>query len=152
MKFVDKLLGLLKKGFSLIADTLGNIVDFLAKPLSYLFWFLDGIFYFITKLFAVVVAIIKIFVAIFQFLFALIAGLFRTIVKWLSVNPNPNDVSFPSVSNSGFKAVMDVIQPTGLLTVVPLICICVVWFGFIIKMIGLFGGEIYINVGGRSKE
>lgn len=151
MKFVDKLLSFLKKGFTFIVDAITNLVDFLAKPLSYLFYFLDGVFYFVMKLFEVVVSVVMIFVALFQFLGALVVGLFRTITSWLSVNPNPSDVSFPSVSNRGFQAVIDILYPTGLLTVVPYICIAVVWFGFILKMISLFGGEIYVNVGGRKE-
>lgn len=150
MKFVDKLLELLKSGFQKIIDGLFAFIEFLAKPLAFLLALLEGIFYFITKLFEIVVQIIMIFVACFQFLFALFAGVFRTIANWLTVNPSAGDVSFPSVSNTGFGTAISILQPTGLLTVVPMVALAFVWFYFILKMIGLFGGQIMISPMGRG--
>lgn len=136
--------------FSLIANAINELMSFLAKPLAYLLAFLEGIFYFFTKLFDIAVAIVKICVACFQFVGALIAGIFRTIYKWLTVSP-VQDLSFPSVSNQGFKAVIDQVQGTGLLTVVPMVALAFLWFFFVIKMIGLFGGNIYIKPFGRGE-
>lgn len=150
MKFVDKLLGLLKDGFDKMIDILFLLIQFFAKPLAFLLQFLEGIFYFITVLFQIVIQIIMIFVALFQFLFAIIAGVFRTIYMWLTVNPNPNDVSFPSMSNTGFGVVVDLLQPTGLMTVVPMVALAFLWFYFILKIIGLFGGSLMITPFGRG--
>lgn len=150
MNFVEKLLGLIVEGFDKLIDFLFMIVQFFAKPLAYLLQFLEGLFYFISVLFQIVVAIVMIFVALFQFLFAIIAGVFRTIKMWLTVSPNPNDVSFPSVSNSGFGVVVDLLQPTGIMTVVPMVALAFLWFFFIVKIIGLFGGSIMITPIGRG--
>lgn len=150
MKFVDKLLGLLASGFNLIISALFSFIEFLAKPLSYLLEFLKGIFYFFFKFFEIAVQIILIFVALFQFFFAIIAGVLRTIKSWLTINPSPGDVSFPSMSNTGFGVVMDLLQPTGLMTVVPLVALAFLWFFFILKIIGLFGGQIMISPFGRG--
>src|SRR6478752_3539235 len=107
--------------FHFLRNFLDKLTDFLAKPLALLFQFLDGIFYFITQLFAVAVLVIKIFVACFQFLGSLCLGIFRTIAYWI----HPNFAGAPrfptSASNEGFATVMDIIRPTGLLTVVPVV-------------------------------
>lgn len=150
MKFVDKLLGLISSGFSKVIAMIFSFIEFLSKPLSYLFEFLKGIFYFIFKLFEIVVQIVMINVAIFQFVFALIAGIFRTIKNWLTINPSASDVSFPSMSYRGFEVVTDLLQGTGLMTVVPLVALAFLWFFFVLKMIGLFGGSIMISPFGRG--
>lgn len=149
MNFVDKLLSLLKDGFDKLIAMLYAIVNFFAKPMAYLLQFLEGIFHFIVKLFEVVVQLIMIFVALFQFLFSIIAGVFRTIKMWLTVQP-VSDVSFPSMSNRGFAVVIDLLQPTGLMTVVPMVALAFLWFFFIIKIIGLFGGQVMITPFGRG--
>lgn len=145
MKFVDKLLGLIASGFNKMIDGFLLVIQFFAKPLSYLLEFLKGIFYFIYKLGEVAVAVIKLFVALFQFFIAIIAGIFRTIKSWLTINPSAGDVSFPSVSNRGFGVVMDILQPTGLLTVVPIVALAFVWFFFAMRVVSLFGGSIYLG-------
>jgi len=152
MKFVDKLLGLMMDGFFKVISIIYSFMEFLAKPLSYLFEFLKGIFYFIFKIFDVVVQVVMIFVALFQFLGAIIAGVFRMIKSWLIINPDANDVSFPSTSYQGFKVVTDLLQPTGLMTVVPAVALAFLWFYFILKMIGLFGGSIMISPMGRGGD
>lgn len=150
MKFVDKLLGLLVDGFFKVIEAIYKFIQLIAKPLSYLLEFLVGIFYFIFKLFEVVVQIVMIFVALFQFLFALIAGLFRTAKSWLTVNPSAGDVSFPSMSNTGFGVVVDLLQPTGLMTVVPMVALAFLWLFFVIRVISLFGGTIMVTPFGRG--
>jgi hypothetical protein len=168
MKFVDKLLSFLKggfdalidgitfllsligAGFDAVIDALFAFIKFLAKPLSYLLEFLEGIFYFIMKLFEVAISVIMIFVSLFQFMFAIIGGVFRTITSWLTVNPSSADVSFPSVTYQGFEVVIDLLQPTGMLTVVPLVALAFLWFYFAIKIIGLFGGTIMVTPIGRG--
>lgn len=153
MKFVDKLLSFLKNGFEKIIDALFAFISFLAKPLSYVLAFLEGVFYFIMKIFDVVISVVMIFVALFQFVGALVVGLFRTIANWLTVSPNSADVAFPSASYQGLEVVIDLVQPTGLLTVVPMVCLALLWMYFIIKIIGLFGGNISISPfgGGGAK-
>jgi hypothetical protein len=148
LSFIAKTFGGL---FDLIATGFNKLIQFLAKPLAYLYAFLEGVFYFFTKLFDIAVAIVKIFVACFQFVLALIAGIFRTIKRWLTVQPK-EDLNFPSVSNKGFETVMDIVEPTGLLTVVPMVALAFLWFFFAIKMIGLFGGSIYIKPYGRGDD
>lgn len=150
MKFVDKLLGLLVDGFFKVISIIVLLIEIIAKPLSYLLEFLKGIFYFIFKLFEVVVQVVMIFVALFQFLFAIIAGLLRTARSWLTVNPSAGDVSFPSVSNTGFGVVVDLLQPTGIMTVVPMVALAFLWLFFIIRVIGLFGGTIMVTPFGRG--
>lgn len=145
MKFVDKLLTFLKTAIDNIIDALFAFIEFLAKPLSYLLAFLEGVFYFVMQVFEVAVSVVMIFVALFQFILALITGVFRTIGNWLTVNPSVNDVTFPSTTYQGFEVVIDLLQPTGLLTVVPMICLALLWFFFVIKIIGLFGGQIMIT-------
>lgn len=152
MKFVDKLLGLLVDGFKAVIDMIFSFIEFLAKPLSYLLEFFVGIFYFIYKLFEIVVSVVMIFVALFQYFFSIVAGLFRMIKGFLTVTPNANDVSFPSVSNQGFAVVTDLLQPTGIMTVVPLVALAFVWMYFILKIIGLFGGSIMIAPMGRGGD
>ncbi len=155
MNFADKLfsglsniihfLGKLFGGLGdLIAKSFNAFFDFLAKPLGYLMSFLEAIFYFFEKLFDVVVMIVKIFVACFQFIGALVVGLLRTISSWLHVTVS-GSTNFPSASGQGFTAVINQIMPTGVMTVIPLVAIGFLWLFFIIKIIGLFGGEISIN-------
>lgn len=151
MKFVDKIIDWFKFLGDLVADSFGKLFRFIEKPFSYLFSFLDGIFYFFTVFFAVVVKIIMIFVACFQFVFAIGAGILRTAYDLLTVNPTDN-VSFPSESRQGFNVVIDLIKPIGLYDVVPMIMIALVWGGFALKMLGLFGGSIMVNIGGGDKK
>lgn len=150
-KVISYLGNLFKPLFNLIADGFNKLIDFIAKPLSYLYWFLDGIFYFFEKLFFIAVLIVKVFVALFQFFGALCLGVFRTIKLWLI--PSLSDhTHFPSASQTGFSTVMDVIAPTGLLTVVPIVAIAFCWFFFVLKIIGLFGGSIYVSPFGKGGE
>ncbi|AUJ79463.1 hypothetical protein KH263_19785 (plasmid) [Bacillus velezensis] len=144
MKFVDKLLGFFKDAFEWLGDLLTKFFQFLAKPLAYVYYFIEGIFYFITKLFDIVVAVIMIFVALFQFIFSLFAGILRTIAMWIGVTPS-GDVSLPSTTGKAFEVVRDILQPTGMLTIVPTVATAFVWFYFIIKIIGLLGGQITVS-------
>lgn len=151
MNFAENLFYLIILGVTRLIQFLYSIVLFLAKPLAYLLQFLEGIFYLFYKLFDIAVLIIMIFVSLFQFLFALTAGIFRTIKLWLTVNPDVSDVNFPSESWTGFQVIVDLLQPTGFMTVVPTIALAVTWFYFVLKIIGLLGGQIMIMPGGRSK-
>lgn len=151
MKFVNKLLKLITDGFNTVVDLFTILFRFIGKIFGYILEFFKGIFYFIWKLFEIVVELIQIFVALFQFVFSLGKGVFRTIKMWLTVNPS-KDVSFPSVSNQGFGVVTDVLQGTGVLTVVPLVALAFLWFYFVLKMIGLFGGQIMINYNRGDKD
>ncbi|MCY8497589.1 hypothetical protein [Bacillus atrophaeus] len=144
MKFVDKLLGFLKSAFEWLGDLFTNFFQFLAKPFAYLFYFLEGVFYFVTKVFEVVVAVVMIFVALFQFIFSLFAGVLRTIAMWLGVYPS-GGVSMPSTTGKAFEVVRDILQPTGMLTIVPTVATAFIWFYFIIKIIGLLGGNITVS-------
>lgn len=152
MNFAEKLLQLILDGFNWLFNALYQIVWFLAKPLAYLLQFLEGIFYLFYVLFDIVVIVVMIFVACFQFLWALTAGIFRTIKLWLTVNPDVSDVNFPSESWTGFQVVVEQLQPTGFMTVVPTIAIAVTWFYFMLKIIGLFGGQVFIMPGGRPSK
>lgn len=149
MNFVEKLFDLLSRGVTFIGEMIWKLISFLAKPIQYLYYFLDGIFYCLFQLFYIVVEVIKIFVALFQFIIALILGLGRTITSWLSFKIDTSYVYYPSTSGSGIQVVLDLIEPLGLLSIVPMILQAVVWFFFIIKILSLFGGSIDVNVGGR---
>ncbi len=141
MNFAEKLFDLMKQGFDKVIDAFMILFSFLAKIFGYLIEFFKGIFYFIFKLFEVVVQIIQIFVAIFQFMFALAAGIFRTIKSWITVNPVADPSKFPLASDQGFAVIADLMSKVGLLTVVPGVLLALLWFYFILKMIGLFGGQ-----------
>lgn len=130
--------------FNLIGTGFNNLIHFLEKPLSLVYYFFDGVFYFIAQLFNVLVLVIKIFTAFFQFLGAIFTGVFRTIQMWLipGLSASP---AYPSASEQGFQTFFDVVSPTGLTTVIPVIAIAFCWFYFILKIISLFGGEIYVR-------
>lgn len=147
--FISFIGSLFKRLFDLISAGFNSLLDFLEKPLSLLYYFLDGIFYFFYQIFNIIVLIIKIFVASFQFVGSLILGIFRTIKMWLTVRVDGN-ISFPSSTHQGFATVIDILQPTGLLTVVPMVALAFLWFFFVIKMIGLFGGSIYVSPFGKG--
>lgn len=151
MKFVDKLFKLLSDGFNTLIHAFTTLFKWLGKIIGYLVEFFEGIFYFIWKIFEVAIAVVKIFVALFQFIFALGAGIFRTIKSWITVSPQ-KDLSFPSVSMKGFSVVTDILQGTGILTVVPMVALAFLWFFFVLKMIGLFGGQIMIAPEGRPPK
>lgn len=151
MKFVDKFFTLIVDGFDKVIDLFVLLFTLLGNLFGYVIEFFKGVFYFFVKLFDIVVEIIKIFVALFQFVFALGKGLFRTIKMWLTVNPT-QDVSFPSISNRGFAVVTDVLQGTGILTIVPMVALAFLWFYFVMKMIGLFGGQVMINYDRGGKD
>lgn len=141
MKFVDMLLLLLTSGFNFIGDMLGELIKFLAKPLSYIYYFFDGVFYFLYQLFAVIVKVIMIFVALFQFFVAIVAGFMRTLLKMMTINYDATPVNYPSTSMQGIQAVIDeILEPMGVITIVPLILLAMIWFMFAYKIIGLFGG------------
>lgn len=160
MNFIEKIIdgfnkiisfvGKLFKGlFDLLASGFNSLLDFLEKPISLLFYLLDGIFYFFAQIFNVVVIVVKLFVALFQFIGAVILGVFRTIKMWIIPDLTGN-THFPSATHEGFKTVIDLLMPTGLMTVVPMVAIAFIWFFFIIKIIGLFGGNIMISPLGRG--
>lgn len=142
MKFVDKLLSSLTGGFKFVGDMLYRLISFIVKPLSYLFYFLDGIFYFIFQVGLVIYKVISIFVALFQFFIAIVAGFLRFIGSMLFIDFSKTPINYPSTSQKGVQVVLDLLQPTGLMTVLPIICIALLWFFFVKKIIGLIGGEI----------
>jgi hypothetical protein len=146
MNFVSALLGALQQGFNFIGDMIFEALKFLAKPLSYVFYFIEGIFYFIYQLFNIVVKIIMIFVALIQFFVAIVAGFMRTVIAMLTINYSAVPPVYPGGSYQGVQVVLDLLQPTGILTVVPYIILAIIWFGFVKKMIGLIGG------GGAANE
>lgn len=142
MKFVDKLLSMIGDTARFIGDMIFKLIEFLAKPLSYLWYFLDGIFYFFYQLFLVVAQIIMIFVAILQFFGALVLGFFRTLKSFLVIDFNATPINMPSTSYLGVQEVLKVIDPMGLLSVVPMIATALIWFFFIKKILGLLGGDV----------
>jgi len=146
MNFGNAIMQALAKGFNLLGDMFIKLIIFLSKPLSYIYYFFEGIFYFVFQLFNVVVKIVMVFGAIIQFFISIVAGFFRTIIKFLSFNYDSTPIIYPSDSYQGIKVVMDFVRPMGLLTVVPLIVLCMLWLFFVKKMIGLIGG------GGTSSD
>lgn len=161
MNFIEKILDAFNKFFSFLGNVFGKLFQFLAdlfkplfdilvKPLTLLFDLLEGIFYFLFQLWNVIVLVVKIGVASFQFVGALLTGVWRTITQWTSVNVTPSS-KFVSSTEQGFGVLIEQLQPTGLLTVLPMIALAFLWFFFVIKMIGLFGGEINVKPFGGSK-
>lgn len=163
MKFIDKIVdgfnkvlqflgALFKPLFDLISSGFQSLMEFLAKPLGWLMYFLEGIFYFFEKVFAVIVLVIKIFTAMFQYLGALIAGVFRFIGHLLSFNISAN-TKFVSSSDSGFATVIDLLQPTGLLTVVPIVATALLWIFFCMKVFSAIGGVSFSSfISGRGDD
>jgi hypothetical protein len=142
MKFVDKLLSLIRDTSKFIGDMIYKLYEFLAKPLTYVYYFFDGVFYFFYQLWNIAVKAIMIFVALIQFFAALTMGFVRTIKGMLTVDFNSTPINYPSTSYQGIQAVLDVVDPIGILDIVPLIILAVVWFLFVKKILGLLGGEI----------
>jgi hypothetical protein len=116
MNFGSSLLKGSQSGFNFIGDMLSQVMNLLAKPLSY------------------------IFVALLQFFVAIVAGFFRVIYSMLTINYDAISNVYPGESYTGIQTVMDLLRPTGMLTVVPYIVLAVIWFAFIKKLIGLIGG------------
>ncbi|WP_214796709.1 MULTISPECIES: hypothetical protein [unclassified Exiguobacterium] len=146
MNFIEKLLSVIVGVGQLIVDGFTNFLSFLEKPLSYVFYFFDGVFYFIMQLFDVVVKVVMIFVALFQFIAALIAGVFRTLQGLLSPTFN-QPINMPSTTSQGVDVVLDLVDPMGVLDIVPYICVAFVWFFFILKILALFGGNVVAKGG-----
>lgn len=142
MTFVDTLMSFLSGAMSFIADGFTKLFHFLAVPLGWIVSLIEGIWYFITCLFQVLVAFIDIFVALFQFLGALSLGFFRTITGLLTIDYSKTPIHYPSETQTGMSVVLDnILAPTGFLTVVPMICLAIVWLLFVIAIFGLLGGE-----------
>lgn len=147
MSFLDNIIDWFANIGGLIADGFGKLFEFLAKPFSFLLSLLEGIFYFFTVLFDIAVNVVMIFVALFQFVIAIITGLLRTLMEFLTPSINASNVNMPSNSSQGLGVVIDVIDPTGLLNIVPYIAIALVWMAFIFKILALFGGNIVAKGG-----
>lgn len=146
MNFIEKLLSVIVGVGQLIVDGFTNFLSFLEKPLSYVFYFFDGVFYFIMQLFDVVVKVVMIFVSLFQFIAALIAGVFRTLQGLLSPTFN-QPINMPLTTSQGVDVVLDLVDPMGVLDIVPYICVAFVWFFFILKILALFGGNVVAKGG-----
>jgi hypothetical protein len=142
MKFVDGLFGLISSGINYIGDMIAKLIEFIAKPLSYIFYYFDGVFYFLYQLFLIISKIIMIFVAILQFFASIVVGFMRSILSMLTIDFNATPINYPSSSYQGIQAVLDIFQPMGVLTVVPMIVLAIVWFYFAKRVIGLIGGII----------
>ncbi|OBZ15207.1 hypothetical protein A8L34_29560 [Bacillus sp. FJAT-27264] len=144
MTFVHTLLSFLSRSMSFLGDFFGKLLSFLAYPLGWLIAFLDGIWYFLTVLFRIVVAVITIFVALFQFLGAMAFGFLRTIRSFLWVDFGSTPINYPSSSYTGLKLVSDVLGPTGLMTVVPMVLLAILWLLFVLRVFALFsdGGDV----------
>lgn len=139
MKFVDYILKFFSWLGSLIADGFNYLFEFLASLFQGFFAIIDFIFYFLVQALTVIFVTIKIFIALFQYLFV-ITGMF---IKAISsfVIPHFEPYVMPSNSGEGLSAMMEFIEPTGILTIVPFALSCFCWFLFVKKVIGLFGGE-----------
>jgi len=155
MNFIEKIIsgfeavmqflgGIFSNVFDFFGDVFQKLFDIIAKPLQLLYDLLMAIGYFFVKLFEVGWLVIKIFTAFFQYLGALITGLMRTIRAWFNISVNGN-TNFPSASDEGFTAVIGLLEPMGLLTVVPIVATGFLWLFFVIKIIGMFGGEISVS-------
>jgi len=145
MTFVDTLMSWLSRAFGWLGDIFSKLFDFLAVPFGWLISILEGIWYFLTVLFSIVVAVIKIFVALFQFLGSLILGFMRTIKQLLVIDFSQTPVNYVSETGTGIKVIVDLLEPVGFLTVVPMVLLAIVWIYFIIRVFALLGGEANID-------
>lgn len=140
MTFVNALLGFLQRFAFMIKDAFEKLIELILYPMGWLVWLFDGIWYFLYVLFSVVVKIIQIFVALFQYLGALIGGFLKAIKGLVSLSFNQTPINFPSESQRGFQLVLDVLQPVGFMTVVPLVLLAILWIYFVIRIMSLIGG------------
>lgn len=145
MNFIEKIFEALSKMLSFVAGLFSNLIEFLLKPLSYLLYFLEGLVYFINVLFQVVLKVIMIFVALFQFVISLCKGIYRTVMSLFDANITSEYQNYPSTTWEGFSTVLEVVNGTGLMNVIPAVATVFVWLLFIVKIVGLFGGNISIN-------
>lgn len=137
--------GLFQQLFDVLESAFRKLFEFLGKSLGLLIEFLEGIFYFIAKLFEVVVKVVTLFVMLFQFVASLTGGVVRTLVFWMNPDFSAQEIQFPSDSHQGFMVVMDLVAPTGLLTIVPRIATALLWIAFVLKTLGMIGGQIMVN-------
>ena len=147
-KFIDWILDGFTRIGGFIVDGFKGLFDLLAKPLSYLYYFLDGIFYFFMQVFDIAVKVIMIFVALFQFIGALIVGFLRTLADLLTPSFS-SPFSLPSNSSEGLNVVLELVDPVGILNIIPYIGLAFVWAGFIFKILALFGGTMTVRGGGQ---
>ncbi|PAF30774.1 hypothetical protein [Paenibacillus sp. 7516] len=142
MTFVDTLMSFLSGAFEVIGKGIQTLLNFLAVPLGWLVALIEGIWYFLTKLVTVVIEVIDIFIALFQFLGSLALGFLRTIQALLFIDFSRTPLNYPSSTGSGMQLVMEkVLQPVGFMTVVPSVVLALVWLFFVVRVIGLLGGE-----------
>lgn len=140
MKFVDKILQALKNFGEFLGDLFMGLFDLILKPLAFLLEILMAVVYFFGVLLEIVIAVVMLFVAFFQFLFALATGLIRTVASWVGFTPS-GSTNLPSASQQGFDTFLDVIMPTGLVTIIPNVAIALLWLITVIKIVGLFGNR-----------
>lgn len=142
MTFVDVLMIFLSGAFKILGDGLQALLNFLAVPLGWIVALIEGIWYFLTQIVAVVIEVIDIFIALFQFLGSLFVGFFMTIKGLLIIDFSKTPVNYPSSTSQGIQVVVEkVLEPVGFMTVVPGILLAVLWLLFVIRTIGLLGGE-----------
>ena len=106
---------------------------------SGIFAVLDLIFYFLVQCLVVIFLVFKIFIALFQYLFA-ITGMFLKFIGSFIV-PKFSSYTVPNTSSYGLNAVLEVLDGTGMLDILPFSLTCFLWFWFVKKAIGLFGGD-----------
>lgn len=139
MNMIDTLMNWLSNFGNWLASTIMTLLNFLAYPLGWLIWALDGLFYLFYRLFDVVVLVVKIFTALFQYLFALLAGFMRTITSLLFSMPTTSP-KYPGAMSDGISIVAEQLNPTGLMTVVPMVLLALIWLAFVMRVIALLGG------------
>ena len=125
---------------SLIIDGFNFLFSLLMSLFQGIFAVLDFIFYFLTQSILVIFLIIKIFFALFQYLFSVTFMFFKFIASFIV----PHFEKYPLVgfeSDNGFNVVLQLLRPTGALDVLPFALACLLWFFFVKKVIGLFGGN-----------
>lgn len=142
MTFVNTLMSFLSGAFKVIGNGIQTLLNFLAVPLGWLVSLIEGIWYFLTKLVTIVIKVIDIFIALFQFLGSLALGFLRTIKALLFIDFSRTPVNYPSSTGTGMQLVVDkVLQPVGFLNVIPAVLLALLWLFFVIRVIGLLGGE-----------
>lgn len=139
-KFVDYIFDFFSWIGSLIADGFNALFNLLVSLFNGIFVFLDFIFYFFAQALTVIFLTLKIFIALFQYLFVISSMFLRAIFSFIIPHWEPYVMPESEYSNAGLNAFLKFIEPTGLVTVVPLILSCFVWFFFVMKVLKLFGG------------
>lgn len=130
-----------------MADLLGSLISalgmllssffmFLLKPIKWILTFFEAVFYLFYRLFLLLGDLLHLFLALLQAVMAVVAGVFRTVTGFLSWSGDP---LVSKVGTEGFGVFVSMVQPLGLLDVLPILLLALDIFltGYLVmKIVG----------------